>query len=122
MEVPVLILHYEKYETNATSTTLLCGFFLDKDIDSDCDSLSSHHDALNLNALADHLLNKPLDNVRTRINTANPIILATIALQSEEKIGLLLSVFLAAFLANLLVPVMLMEHLSHLRLVKYTDF
>eukprot|EP00957_Ditylum_brightwellii_P017378 1309129-Ditylum_brightwellii.AAC.1 len=91
MEVLVLILHYEKYETNATTVTLLYGFFLDKDIDSDCDSLSSHHDALDLNALAAHFPNKPLDNVRTRINTANPVTLATSALQSEERMGLLLS-------------------------------
>eukprot|EP00957_Ditylum_brightwellii_P066435 5043159-Ditylum_brightwellii.AAC.1 len=92
MEVLVLILHYEKYEKNATTATLLYGFFLDKGIDSDCDSLSLHHDALDLNALAAHLLNKPLDSlsanhdVRTQINTANPVTLATSTLQLEERI------------------------------------
>eukprot|EP00957_Ditylum_brightwellii_P066571 5052742-Ditylum_brightwellii.AAC.1 len=63
MEVPVLILHYEKYETNATTATLLYGFVLDRDISSDCDSLSSHHDALDLNALPAHLPDKPLDSL-----------------------------------------------------------
>eukprot|EP00957_Ditylum_brightwellii_P025764 1948795-Ditylum_brightwellii.AAC.1 len=101
--------------------------FYDKAIDSDCDSLSSNHDDLDLNALAAHLLNEPLDSlsanhdVRTWINTANPVTLATSALQLEERMGLLLSVFLTAFLEDLLVPVILMEYLSHLRLVKYTD-
>mmetsp|Transcript_10399 Transcript_10399/g.13930 ORF Transcript_10399/g.13930 Transcript_10399/m.13930 type:complete len:277 (+) Transcript_10399:204-1034(+) len=59
------------------------GFFLDEDVDSDCDSLSSDHDTSDLDALAAQLPNEPSESLRS-----SPPILSVFMVEQISNLGL----------------------------------